>query len=262
MWTPDVYQGAPSSVTAFMAAGAKIAGFAALLRVFALAFPSLAGNMAPILAVLSALTMIVGNVIAIAQTNIKRLLAYSSIAHAGYILMAFVPYGQSKVVSTSVAAGLFYLVSYMLTNFGAWAVVIALEKSEGKGLRDQRLRRLGPQVSRSRRGDDRLYVLADRHPAHAGIRWEVLFIQRRHCRTILFAGNHRRADFAHLRLLLFARGGDDVHARRRSRNCERTLAQYHVGTGRVVDGGRQPCAAVFICMGKRGGVEVVLEFRK
>ncbi len=134
MWTPDVYQGAPSSVTAFMAAGAKIAGFAALLRVFALAFPSLAGNLTPVLAVLSALTMIVGNVIAIAQTNIKRLLAYSSIAHAGYILMAFVPYGQSKVVSTSVAAGLFYLVSYVLTNFGAWAVVISLEKSEGKGL--------------------------------------------------------------------------------------------------------------------------------
>ena len=134
MWTPDVYQGAPSSVTAFMAAGAKIAGFAALFRVFALAFPSLASNLTPVIAVLAALTMIVGNVVAIAQTNIKRLLAYSSIAHAGYILMAFVPYGQQNVVATSVAAGLFYLVSYVLTNFGAWAVVITLEKSEGKGL--------------------------------------------------------------------------------------------------------------------------------
>ena len=134
MWTPDVYQGAPSAVTAFMAAGAKIAGFAALLRVFSLAFPSLASDITPIIAVISALTMIVGNVIAIAQTNIKRLLAYSSIAHAGYILMAFVPYGQKDVVATSVAAGLFYLVSYALTNFGAWAVVIALEKAEGKGL--------------------------------------------------------------------------------------------------------------------------------
>ena len=134
MWTPDVYQGAPSSVTAFMAAGAKIAGFAALFRVFALAFPSLASNLTPVIAVLAALTMIVGNLVAIAQTNIKRLLAYSSIAHAGYILMAFVPYGQQNVVATSVAAGLFYLVSYVLTNFGAWAVVITLEKSEGKGL--------------------------------------------------------------------------------------------------------------------------------
>ncbi len=134
MWTPDVYQGAPSAVTAFMASGAKIAGFAALLRVFALAFPSLAADITPILAIISALTMIVGNVLAIVQTNIKRLLAYSSIAHAGYILMAFVPYGQSGVVATSVAAGLFYLVSYALTNFGAWAVVIALEQKEGKGL--------------------------------------------------------------------------------------------------------------------------------
>jgi NADH-quinone oxidoreductase subunit N len=134
MWTPDVYEGAPSAVTGFMAAGAKIAGFAALLRVFALAFPSLAADLTPILAVISALTMIVGNLLAISQTNIKRLLAYSSIAHAGYILMAFVPYGQRGVVATSVAAGLFYLVSYTLTNFGVWAVVIALEKKEGKGL--------------------------------------------------------------------------------------------------------------------------------
>jgi NADH-quinone oxidoreductase subunit N len=134
MWTPDVYHGAPTAAAAFMAAGAKIAGFAALLRVFALAFPSLAAELTPILAVLAALTMIVGNVLAIAQNNIKRLLAYSSIAHAGYVLMAFVPYGQEDVVGTSIAAGLFYLVSYAVTNFGAWAVVIALEKQEGKGL--------------------------------------------------------------------------------------------------------------------------------
>src|SRR5688572_7433435 len=134
MWTPDVYQGAPSAVTAFMSSGAKIAGFAALLRVFATAFPSIAVDMTGILWGLSALTMILGNVIAIAQSNIKRLLAYSSIAHAGYILMAFVPYGNADVRADSVAAGLFYLVSYALTNFGAWGVVIALEKSEGRGL--------------------------------------------------------------------------------------------------------------------------------
>ena len=134
MWTPDVYQGAPSAVTAFMSSGAKIAGFAALLRVFATAFPSIAGDMTGIFWVLSALTMILGNVIAIAQTNIKRLLAYSSIAHAGYILMAFVPYGNPDVAPVSIAAGLFYLVAYAITNFGAWGVVIALEKSEGRGL--------------------------------------------------------------------------------------------------------------------------------
>ncbi|HSO11712.1 MAG TPA: NADH-quinone oxidoreductase subunit N [Anaerolineales bacterium] len=134
MWTPDVYQGAPTAVTAFMASGAKIAGFAALLRVFATAFPSLAMDMTDVLWALAALTMIVGNLIAISQTDIKRMLAYSSIAHAGYILMAFVPYGNPEVRDVSVAAGLFYLVSYAITNFGAWGVVIALEKKEQKGL--------------------------------------------------------------------------------------------------------------------------------
>jgi NADH-quinone oxidoreductase subunit N len=134
MWTPDVYQGAPTAVTAFMSSGAKIAGFAALLRVFATAFPSISVDMTNILWVLAALTMIVGNVIAISQSDIKRMLAYSSIAHAGYILMAFVPYGNPEVRDVSIAAGLFYLVSYAVTNFGAWGVVMALEKSEGKGL--------------------------------------------------------------------------------------------------------------------------------
>lgn len=134
MWTPDVYQGAPTAVTAFMAAGAKIAGFAALLRVFSIAFPSLTVDLTPILWALAAVTMIIGNLLAISQTNIKRMLAYSSIAHAGYILMAFVPYGNSNVAPVSIAAGLFYLVAYTVTNFGVWGVVIALEKSENKGL--------------------------------------------------------------------------------------------------------------------------------
>ncbi len=134
MWTPDVYQGAPTSVTAFMSSGAKIAGFVALMRVFATAFPSISADMTNIFWALSALTMIVGNFVAISQTNIKRMLAYSSIAHAGYILMAFVPYGNKDVVATSVAAGLFYLMAYVFTNFGAWAVVMTLEKAEGKGL--------------------------------------------------------------------------------------------------------------------------------
>ncbi len=128
MWTPDVYQGAPTSVTAFMAAGAKAAGFAALLRIFATAFPSLAGDLTPVLVALSALTMVLGNVVAIAQTDIKRMLAYASIAQAGYILMAFVPFANPDVRAISVASGLFYLVAYTLASFGAWGVVIALEK--------------------------------------------------------------------------------------------------------------------------------------
>ncbi|MFH1524249.1 MAG: NADH-quinone oxidoreductase subunit N [Chloroflexota bacterium] len=134
MWTPDVYQGSPSSVTGFMAVGAKAAGFAALLRIFVTALPSLGVDLVPVLWGLAALTMVVGNVVAISQTNIKRLLAYSSIAHAGYILMAFVSFGNPKVGPDAVASALFYLVTYAITSFGAWAVVIALEKQDGKGL--------------------------------------------------------------------------------------------------------------------------------
>ncbi len=134
MWTPDVYQGAPTSVTAFMAVGAKVAGFAALLRVFGLAFPALAADLAPVIAILAALTMILGNVVAVAQTDIKRMLAYSSIAQAGYILMAFAPAGDEQLRAISVAAALFYLVAYTLASFGSWSVVIMLEKAGQQGL--------------------------------------------------------------------------------------------------------------------------------
>ncbi len=130
MWTPDVYHGAPSAVSAFMSVAAKAGGFAALLRVFVAAFPSLAADLSPILWALAVMTMLLGNLIAIAQTNIKRMLAYSSIAHAGYILMALVTFGQPGMANESVAAALFYLATYAVTGFGAWAVVIALEKAE------------------------------------------------------------------------------------------------------------------------------------
>ena len=135
MWTPDVYHGAPTSVTAFMALGAKAAGFAALLRIFLTAFPQVAADLTPVLWALAALTMFLGNVVAIAQHNIKRMLAYSSIAHAGYLLMALVPYGQQDLSRDVSASLLFYLVAYALTNFGAWAVVMLLERQAGAGLR-------------------------------------------------------------------------------------------------------------------------------
>jgi len=134
MWTPDVYQGAPTPVTSFMAVGAKAAGFAALLRIFVTALPALEVDLVPVLWGLAALTMLVGNLLAISQSNIKRMLAYSSIAHAGYILMALAAYGKPLVSGDAVASALFYLVTYALTSFGTWAVVIALEKAEGKGL--------------------------------------------------------------------------------------------------------------------------------
>jgi NADH-quinone oxidoreductase subunit N len=134
MWTPDVYQGSPTPVTAFMSVAVKAAGFAALIRVFLVLFPGISEHLTPILWVMAALTMVVGNIVALAQNNIKRMLAYSAIAHAGYILMAFVAFGNGDVVRNSVAATLFYLVAYGLTSFGAWSLVIMIEREFGKGL--------------------------------------------------------------------------------------------------------------------------------
>ncbi len=134
MWTPDVYQGAPTSVTAFMAVGAKVGGFAALLRVFVVAFPSLSTQIVPVLWAMSAATLIIGNLLAIAQNNVKRMLAYSSISHAGFILMAVVAYGNDAARFDVVASAVFYLLAFAFASFGSWAVVMALEQREGRGL--------------------------------------------------------------------------------------------------------------------------------
>jgi NADH-quinone oxidoreductase subunit N len=134
MWTPDVYQGAPTSVTSFMSVGAKAGGFAALLRIFIAAFPETASAWGPLTMWISALTMAWGNIAAIAQSNIKRMLAYSSIAHAGYIFMALPAASVTAVAPEALRGALFYLVAYGITNLGAWGVVLALEKAEGKGL--------------------------------------------------------------------------------------------------------------------------------
>jgi len=126
MWTPDVYEGAPTSVTAFMSVGAKAAGFAALGRLLLYAFPTLLWDWAWALAALSVLTMTLGNLAAIAQTNVKRMLAYSSIAHAGYILIGIIAANEAGM-----AGVLFYLLAYAFMNVGAFAVVIAVGR-EGK----------------------------------------------------------------------------------------------------------------------------------
>ena len=143
MWVPDVYHGSPSSMGAFMAVATKAAGFAGLLRVFILIFPSLASSLSTILWVVAAASMIFGNIVAISQMNVKRMLAYSSIANAGYILMAFVPYGNPQVAQESVSSALFYLLAYALTSFSAWAVMIAIEPAESDGLMLQDFSGLG-----------------------------------------------------------------------------------------------------------------------
>lgn len=129
MWTPDVYQGAPTAVTAFMSVGAKIGGFAAMIRLFIGVLSGMGDTWVPVIAVIAALTMIVGNVVALAQQNIKRMLAYSSIAHAGYIMMAV-----AANTNAGVSAALFYMMAYLFTNLGAFAIVIAIERRGNQGL--------------------------------------------------------------------------------------------------------------------------------
>jgi NADH-quinone oxidoreductase subunit N len=136
VWTPDVYEGAPTPVTAFMAAGPKAAGFASFIRVFVFGFPlvAAASNAGAgvhnawlmILSVLAILTMTLGNVVAITQNNVKRMLAYSSIAHAGYALVGMVAAGAASDPvqrNTAITATMFYLLSYAVMNIGAFTVV-------------------------------------------------------------------------------------------------------------------------------------------
>lgn len=138
IWTPDVYEGAPTPVTAFMAAGPKAAGFASFLRVFLFGFPfvlATTGNKVGadlhatwlnVVYVLAILTMTVGNVVAIVQNNVKRMLAYSSIAHAGYALVGFVAAGAAQTAgerNAAITAVIFYLLTYAVMNIGGFAVV-------------------------------------------------------------------------------------------------------------------------------------------
>ncbi|HYJ46968.1 MAG TPA: NADH-quinone oxidoreductase subunit N [Pyrinomonadaceae bacterium] len=146
IWTPDVYEGAPTPVTAFMAAGPKAAGFASFLRVFIFGFPfvtaagaSIAGqtNTAWVSAmvVLAIITMSVGNVVAIVQNNVKRMLAYSSIAHAGYALVGFIAAGatsDTNARNAALASVAFYMLTYAVMNLGAFSIVTLIARKNDR----------------------------------------------------------------------------------------------------------------------------------
>jgi len=141
MWTPDVYQGAPTSVTAFMAVASKAASFAAFLRVFVEGLGGIKGNWSAMFLVLCLATLVLGNVVAIVQTNIKRMLAYSSIAHAGYALIGLVAAGRSTGESggtAGIASVMLYLALYAFMTLGAFAVIAMFRKGglEGEEIED------------------------------------------------------------------------------------------------------------------------------
>ena len=135
-WTPDVYQGAPTAVTAFMAAATKVAAFGAMLRLFYVAFGADRWTWQPMMWVIAILTMLVGSVLAIAQSDVKRMLAYSSIAHTGFLITGLLGVQSSTDLAigqlTSLQAVLFYLVTYGFATMGAFAVVTVVRDSGGE----------------------------------------------------------------------------------------------------------------------------------
>ncbi|MCX6066331.1 MAG: NADH-quinone oxidoreductase subunit N [Chloroflexi bacterium] len=125
-WAPDTYEGAPTPVAGFLSTASKAAGFAVLIRLFITAFPQIAVDWQMLLAILAVLTMTFGNLVALAQTNIKRLLAYSSIAHAGYALIGLVANNQLGVTGV-----IYYLLAYILTNLAAFGIIMAFGRVTG-----------------------------------------------------------------------------------------------------------------------------------
>jgi len=144
IWTPDVYEGAPTPIMAFMAAGPKAAAFASFMRVFVLGFPLISGVQASAflheswvsaLSIMAILTMTLGNIVAIVQNNVKRMLAYSSIAHAGYAMIGFIGAGVAKTIEArdeAIAAVAFYMLGYAITNLGALAIVTLLAQKNDR----------------------------------------------------------------------------------------------------------------------------------
>ena len=128
-WAPDVYEGAPTTIAAFISAGPKAAGFAAFLRIFTEALQSLQPEWIGAVVLLAALTMTVGNVIAIAQSNIKRMLAYSSVAHAGYVLI-----GLAAANKDGISGAMLYLLVYCIMNIGAFGAIILARTEDGESL--------------------------------------------------------------------------------------------------------------------------------
>ncbi len=184
-WTPDVYQGAPTAVTAFMAACTKIAAFGALLRLFYVAFGADRWSWQPMLWIIAILTMVVGAVLAVVQTDMKRMLAYSSIAHTGFLLTGVLGVQQASELAdgqvTSLQAVLFYLATYGFATVGAFAIVTLVRDSGGEATSFARWAGLGRRSPLVAGVFALLPALDGRHPADRRLRRQVGGLQRSRC---------------------------------------------------------------------------------
>ncbi len=212
-WTPDVYQGSPTPVVTFMASAVKAAGFAGLLRVFYLGFETWQDDWKPIVFALAVLTLLVGSIIAVVQTNVKRMLAYSSIGHAGFMLV-----GVQVASELGVAAVLFYLAAYTFMVAGSFAVVTVVGREGDGAHRLSDYRGLAETTPWAGVGVLDLPVRPGRGAPHLGLLRQVLRHRRSRRRQLGGSGHHRHARRGHLGLHLPADHRRDVlRGRRRPR---------------------------------------------
>ena len=230
-WTPDVYQGAPTPVTAFMSVATKAAVFCVLVRFFDVALGPAAGDWQPALAALAAVSIVVGNVGALGQNSLKRLLGYSSVAQAGYMMVGVVAFSVAGV-----SALVFYLAAYALMNLAAFAVITIRERESGFGDDIRSIEGLARERPAAGDGDDDLDAGARRAPGHRGLHRQAL-PDRGHGRGRLHLARRddRGRDDDLARLLPAGDRGDLDAPRRRSgrrRRCRRSRAPPRRPTAR------------------------------
>ena len=230
-WAPDTYEGAPTPVTAFFSVASKAAGFVAIMTLIFLAFPGVDDIYGPLLWVLSVLTMTVGNVLALRQTNIVRMLAYSSVSQGGFILMPLAFAGNPASSAAAMNAVIVYLLVYAVMNLGAFAVIIAVSRKTHSGA-DQVVRRAVRLCAGPGDGDDDLPRLARRDPAARRLVRQVQLVQgraRRRHHVGLRDGRDRRRQHRDRRGVLHARAAGDLDGRGARR---RRHPDPHPGPGR------------------------------
>ena len=229
MWAPDVYEGAPTPITAFLSVGSKAASFAMLVRIFIEGLPASSADWRLLFWMLAIVTMTVGNLAALTQTNIKRMLAYSSIAHAGYLLMGVVA-GTSRGIS----AMLIYLLIYAFMQLGAFTVIVMLRRRDVDRRRAERLQRARVPAAIRRLCDAGVHAFAWRHTADSGLHGQVLAVRSGDRIGVRVARGDRRAEQCHLALLLHPAGRLHVSEAR----DDRIRADHHPGAGVCAHGGR------------------------
>ena len=239
MWAPDVYDGSPTPVTGFMATGVKAAAFAALVRVLMEAFPSAVSVWQPIVAALAIASMVLGNLVALTQRSLKRMLAYSSIAHAGYLLTAAWPGSPAGA-----GAVLLYLLAYSLTTLAAFGFLAALGRGGEREVTFDDIAGLARHASRYRLRADRLHALAAGLPRNLRVHRQVVHPDGGRRRGALHPAGGRGAHERRERGLLPAGHHGDVHEVRPDRRslCRRA-AQPRGARRRGADGrGRARCS--------------------